>query len=295
MTDFLTYLGTLSLGGTAVILLLMASSLFTHSRYAARWRCWAWLLLCLRLAVPLPLPTFQSETISAPIQLPAPSDQVIYTPAPAPSLPAASSASPEPPSQTLSPALPVQPEPSQPVQRTAFTLSQLLFILWIAVAAVILLWNLLGHLRFFFYLRRWSASVEDKETLELFWQLGQQLHLRRLPRLAACQGLSVPMLAGVLRPTLLLQQPLLNDQLRYSLLHELTHYRRRDILFKSLGLWVTALHWFNPAVWLMAWYIERDTELACDDAALRQLPAEEHAAYGSTILAAVERLKEGIT
>lgn len=293
MTDFLTHLGALSLGGAAVILLLIASSLFTRSRYAARWRCWAWLLLCLRLAVPFPLPSLQSEAIPAPIQLPAPSDQVIYTPAPVPSPPTAANSSPEPPAQSPNPTLPVQPEQNQPVQRTAFTLSQLLFVLWAAVAAVILLWNLWGHLRFSFYLHRWSTPVEDKETLELFWQLGEQLHLRRLPRLVTCQGLSVPMLAGVFRPTLLLpQQPLLNDQLRYSLLHELTHYRRRDILFKSLGLWVTALHWFNPAVWLMSRYIERDTELSCDDAALRQLPVEEHAAYGRTILAAVEHLKE---
>lgn len=41
----------------------------------------------------------------------------------------------------------------------------------------------------------------------------------------------------------------------------------------------------------MVQLVERDTELACDEGALRQLPQEEHTAYGRTILDAVERLK----
>ena len=51
------------------------------------------------------------------------------------------------------------------------------------------------------------------------------------------------------------------------------------------------IHWFNPLVWLMAAAIERDTELACDEASLTQLPQAEHAAYGRTILAAAQRVK----
>lgn len=46
----------------------------------------------------------------------------------------------------------------------------------------------------------------------------------------------------------------------------------------------------------MAWYmvrlVERDTELACDEAALNTLSPEEHAAYGQTILSAVSRLRK---
>lgn len=298
MADFLTQLGALSLGGAVVILLLTASSLLTRSRYAARWRCWGWLLLCLRLAVPLPLPTLQTPTIPAPIQLPAPSDQVIYTPAPTPSPPDASGSADTVTVFPSSPPIDAQLDvvaPSQPLQ-SSFTLSQLLFVLWLAGAAAVLLWNLRRHLCFSRYLRRWSSPVTDPDTLALLQQVGKQLGLRRLPRLLACQGLAVPMLAGLARPALLLPQPSLpDDQLHFSLLHELTHYRRRDILFKALGLWTAALHWFNPAVWLMVRYIERDTELSCDDDALRLLPSGDHAAYGRTILAAVERLKEDRT
>ena len=79
--------------------------------------------------------------------------------------------------------------------------------------------------------------------------------------------------------------------LRYSILHELTHFKRRDLWLKTLALLVNAVHWFNPFMWYMTRLVERDTELACDEAALKLLPPEEHKAYGTTILDAVERLK----
>ena len=40
--------------------------------------------------------------------------------------------------------------------------------------------------------------------------------------------------------------------------------------------------------------VERDTELACDEASLRLLPPEEHKAYGRTILDAAEKKKNEV-
>ena len=86
MTDFLTSMAGVSLGGGAVILLLAVLAKLTRGRYGARWRCWAWLLLALRLAVPLPLLPAGAE--AAPIQIQVPPDRVIYQPVrtPRPSL-----------------------------------------------------------------------------------------------------------------------------------------------------------------------------------------------------------------
>ena len=55
MNQMLLTLGTLTLGGSAAVLLLALAGRSTRGRYGAKWRCWGWLLLCLRLAVPLPL------------------------------------------------------------------------------------------------------------------------------------------------------------------------------------------------------------------------------------------------
>ena len=309
MTEILTTIGAHTLGGGAAIILLALSSRAGQARMGARWRCLAWLLLCLRLAVPVPLlPHFQ-EIVQAPIQLPTPPDTVIYT-SPAPSgggqspgvmpstPPTAGTDASSSGQQGLTSQTPGASSPSAPVQTPSeesrsLSAAQIVFVLWLAGAAVLLLWMLLAHLRFLAYLRRWTQVVGTPETIRLYNQLSDQLGLNRRPNLMVCPELPSPMLAGIFRPVLLLPETLPEGPaLRYTLLHELTHYRRRDIWQKTLALWVNALHWFNPLVWYMVRLVERDTELACDEASLRLLPPEEHKAYGRTILDAAEKKKK---
>ncbi len=298
MNQVLLTLGALTLGGSAAVLLLAWVGRSTRGRYGARWRCWGWLLLCLRLAVPVPLiPQVQTR---APIQVDIPDPPAAVLPI-SPTTPPGSggeenalpSSSPEQPPKQSDASLPLE-EPASGNAYPAFrpTPAQIVFALWLLGAAAVLVWNIAAHLRFLRYLRRWSAPVEDDEAIAAFNRLGDQLCLDKRPRLLVCQGLKVPMLAGAFRPAILLpQEAVTGGELAFSLLHELTHYRRGDIWRKLLALWVNALHWFNPLMWLMVRLLERDTELACDEEALRRLPPEDYSAYGQTILNAVARLQ----
>lgn len=300
MADLLPALGALTLGGSAAVGLLALASRSPRARYGARWRCLAWMLLCLRLAVPIPLLPQGEEPLQSPVRLPAPPDTVIYH-GPAPQSPGgtgqigAGQATPNQPGQVVPPGDATQSGaegPGEPEQGGfSLSLSQALLVVWLAGAVVMALWMLFSHLRFLRYLRRWAGPADDPETVQHYNRAGDLLGLDRRPRLLRCPGLAAPMLAGLFRPALLLpegeQEP---KALRCALLHELTHYRRRDVWLKALALWVNTLHWFNPVMWYMVRLVERDTELACDEGVLRLLPPEEHAAYGRTILDAVDRL-----
>ena len=285
--DFLLQLAGISLGGSGAILLLLLLTRLTSKRYAARWRCWMWLLLGLRLALPLSvLP--ESAAPSVPIMLTAPENTVIYrsparTQPEIPTLPAVQTA---PALPSFAPAA----EPDRHLVETpgfSLTLGQALFGIWLLGTAGVLLWNGIAHLRFCRYVRRWTRLVDDPPLIQEFYQLGDRLKLSHRPQLFFCAGLTVPMLAGLFRPVLLLPEDIPSKETRYCvLLHELTHYRRRDIWLKTLMIWVRALHWFNPLVWLMARTVERDTELACDEGALAWLSKEERALYGQAILQA---------
>ena len=264
-------LGGLTLGGSAAVVLLSLAGRTTWGRYGSKWRCWAWLALCLRLAVPLPLMP-QSER-RAPIQMDLPPAAVAPpapvvpggapepAPAPEPKEPAASV-----PEASSSPDV----QPPAPIREPSLSPAQIALGVWLLGAAAFLAWTGAAHLRF----------------------LRDRLGLDRRPRLLVCQGLKAPMLAGLLRPAILLPPGALSgEELGFSLLHELTHYRRRDVWLKTLVLWVNALHWFNPLMWYMVRLVERDIELACDEDALRALPPQDFAAYGQTILDAVARLR----
>ena len=63
--------------------------------------------------------------------------------------------------------------------------------------------------------------------------------------------------------------------------------RRRDLWSKALLLWVCALHWFNPLVWLLRRAAERDMEIACDAAVLAGRDGEWRRRYGAALLSFV--------
>lgn len=300
MNAILLTLGSLTLGGSAAILLLALAGRSTRGRYGAKWRCWGWLLLCLRLALPFPLLPYIRT--GAPIRVDIPNPPAVTQPSTVPNTPnnpnmpgtgnasasqGAAQGNPDPPVPSggaPSPTpLPTEREPD-PVR--------IALGLWLLGACAVLARNGAAHVRFLSYLRRWSSPVADSDAVSAFNRLGDQLGLDRRPRLLVCQGLKVPMLAGIFRPAILLPQGNVSgEELGFSLLHELTHYRRRDIWLKTLVMWVNALYWFNPLAWYMLRLVERDTELACDEDALSRLSRSDYSAYGQTILAAVARLQ----
>ncbi len=300
MNTILLTLGSLTLGGSAAILLLALAGRSIRGRYGAKWRCWGWLLLCLRLALPFPLLPYIRT--GAPIRVDIPNPPAVTQPSTVPNppnnpnVPGTGNASASQGAAQGNPDPPVSsggvPSPAPLTTERELDPARVALSLWLLGACAVLARNGAAHVRFLSYLRRWSSPVADNDAVSAFNRLGDQLGLDRRPRLLVCQGLKVPMLAGIFRPAILLPQGNVSgEELGFSLLHELTHYRRRDIWLKTLVMWVNALYWFNPLAWYMLRLVERDTELACDEDALSRLSRSDYSAYGQTILAAVARLQ----
>ena len=97
-----------------------------------------------------------------------------------------------------------------------------------------------------------------------------------------------PLLCRAPRGYLLVVPAVLWQQLtpaeRLSILqHELTHWKRRDLL-KSTAIRLMALpHWFNPLAWLAAGWFDEAAEWACDEAAKGATP-DGRQAYAKALL-----------
>lgn len=251
MTDFLIELAALTLGGSVAVIVLALTARLSRARYAARWRCWLWLLLCIRLAIPVSIQLPEQVEVETPIQITVPSDPVIYTYQPE-----------QPMVQQPKSELPFQDDPVTPIPDVDFTgpsnavqlqpkqeitLYQIVFVVWVVGAVAVLFWYVFSHLRFLRWMRRWGNPVVNSGTIRVFNELGDKLGLNARPGLLFCTGLHVPVLVGVLSPKLLLPEGEMGESaLRYSLIHELTHFKRRDIWLKTIALLVNAVHWFNP-------------------------------------------------
>jgi beta-lactamase regulating signal transducer with metallopeptidase domain len=160
--------------------------------------------------------------------------------------------------------------------------------IWILGVVSIVLYHALQHGRFMKMVRRWSETVTDLESLGILDSLMSELEIKTQVKLSVCQSITSPMLVGFYRPAILLPpMKIAGDELSLILKHELIHFKRHDLWYKALILAVTALHWFNPVVYLMAKAAAIQCEVSCDALVLRGADFERRKQYGETIIGVV--------
>ncbi|MBP5654746.1 MAG: hypothetical protein J6X33_04475 [Clostridiales bacterium] len=150
----------------------------------------------------------------------------------------------------------------------SFNTSYVIIALWAAVALGIAIYIT----RQYFLLRKNLKNVTELE-----------------PGLCVGAQIDSPFVMGLLKPTIYMPQGLADDEMRYLLLHEKTHIRRRDTIFKAIGLLAVALHWFNPLVWLAYKLFVQDMEMSCDEEVISELGVNAKADYSMSLVSFASR------
>ncbi|MCL1988500.1 MAG: M56 family metallopeptidase [Firmicutes bacterium] len=145
-------------------------------------------------------------------------------------------------------------------------------IIWLVVAVAIFVYHMWKYLQFTRFIRRWSEPITDENTLSILRQLHSKIAVKQ------CDFVATSMLVGFFKPTILLPNKHFdNDELELIFRHELVHYRRGDLYVKLLTIFVTAMHWFNPVIYLMNSAMQADCEASCDAAVLAVLQNNDSA------------------
>ena len=164
------------------------------------------------------------------------------------------------------------PQEAAPAARFQPAPLQVAFLIWGAGAAAMLVFILAQNLRLAGRLRRGRERLEVPDS--------------KIP-VYITEILPSACLFGLFRPAIYLPPQALDADGApngYVLLHEKTHYRRFDHIWCAVRLVCLALYWFDPFVWLAVRLSKTDCELACDEAALRNLDEASRIAYGRTLL-----------
>lgn len=156
----------------------------------------------------------------------------------------------------------------QPLQETVSGGWELSEALWLFIAALLLTGIAVLYLR----------SLQEGRKAS---QIKKGVYL--------CKGLTSPRVCGIVRPRILLPDGIDEELMPYILMHERIHILRLDNLWKLLALTAAALHWFNPAAWLLVILLGRDLEVSCDEWVLRRLSDREKSSYALSLIAVAER------
>lgn len=307
MNEVWKILLSLSISGTVLIVGIFLLCRMFGKKLSKRWQYYIWLAAVARLLIPWPGEInlvgqalsraeqyAEQRTASDEAGLPESvsieaASRAKQTDAAQSGPPAASAA--DPPKEANALHLLLQ-------KKTWFTrLAEYAGLLWLTVTVILLLRKIIGYQRFLRDLRAGSTPAAP-ELLEPLGQMVDELRIREPVELLIHPLAPSPLLVGCLHPAVVLPAAeLTGEEFRYTVLHELTHHRRRDLLYKWLIQLTVCLHWFNPFVWLLGRETDRACELSCDEAVIRKLTEEEKRAYGDILLRAAERggaLKSGI-
>lgn len=170
-------------------------------------------------------------------------------------------------------------------------------IAWASGMIATLLFHGIRHARFAGAVRRWCVTVQDARLLAQFEEAKRSLGIEGHDiGFARCACIHSPMLLRLGRPTVVLPEGgHVPYDLRFILLHELVHYKRRDLLVRLLMLLTIAIHWFNPAVYLLARLVTAQCEIACDEAVVRNQDMEGRHQYAMTIISVARCHARGYT
>jgi beta-lactamase regulating signal transducer with metallopeptidase domain len=120
-------------------------------------------------------------------------------------------------------------------------------------------------------LRQTLRPITDSDLMRLIAEQSARLGLKRLPIVALCERVSVPVVVGMVRPMILLPPALLSgldpNQLAALLSHEMAHIRRYDLIVNLLQRIVEALLFFHPVTWWISRCVSIERENCCDDLA----------------------------
>ncbi len=263
----------LSLSGFLLGTILLALKPFTEKKFPARWQYYAYILVLISMIVPfykfIPEKEAQRLSFSAESNFPVSENS-------------------EPSDITFAPPSNIYEEPayeSNPVaeeKENNFDFRPILPFIWLLGVFTYLSVVIISYIIYLLRKRKNSFFIKDNLLLE---NVKKELGIKKNISLKLADDISSPMLVGLFYPTIYIPSKDISDEnMRMVFLHELTHYKRRDLYIKWFSLFINAIHWFNPLAYLLCKNLSQSLEIACDMKVTHNMDESEQKLYMKTIL-----------
>lgn len=265
----------LSLFGFGITALLLLLKPITAKRLPARWQYCVWITLLISMVFPAYklIPKKEAQKLSI-----VPQNQTVQT-----------TVQPHEethPDTVVTYDTPIEYREVNISPKISIRLFDLIAYIWGAGVLIFLLVVIISYFRFLCRKSKNSVKISDNK---IFSEVKKELKIKKHIRLKASSDIDSPILVGVLFPTVYIPcREIPSGNMRMVLLHELTHYKRKDLLIKWFAVLVNAVHWFNPLCYLACAALSEACEVSCDMSVTKNMSEDEQKLYMQTILNLVE-------
>ena len=276
MNEFIKILLSLSVSGALLLLLILGLKPLYKNKFSKRWQYYIWIVVALRFLLPFTPDTTIIGSLFEKFDTTAITNEIPTNPN-----------VPVPADTGNSKAEPIQTnrEITTAAMREPFNKYVCLFFIWSALALVLFVRKVTVYQGFIQYIKAGNKEVSDIKILNLLSDCEEKLNIKTRVELSCNPLIASPMLIGFFRPRIILPVYELEDkELSYIFVHELTHYKQRDMFYKWLIQIVVCAHWFNPFVYLLEKEVNKSCELSCDEKVISILNEKAKREYGDTLI-----------
>ncbi len=276
MNEFIKILLSLSVSGALLLLLILGLKPLYKNKFSKRWQYYIWIVVALRLLLPFTPDTTIIGSLFEKFDTTAITNEIPTNPnVPVPADTGNSKAEPIQTNREITTAA-----MREPVDKYVC-----LFFIWSALALVLFVRKVTVYQGFIQYIKAGNKEVSDIKILNLLSDCEEKLNIKTRVELSCNPLIASPMLIGFFRPRIILPVGEWEDkELSYIFVHELIHYKQRDMFYKWLIQIVVCVHWFNPFVYLLEKEVNKSCELSCDEKVISILNEKAKREYGDTLI-----------
>ncbi len=276
MNEFIKILLSLSVSGALLLLLILGLKPLYKNKFSKRWQYYIWIVVALRFLLPFTPDTTIIGSLFEKFDTTAITNEIPTNPnVPVPADTGNSKAEPIQTNREITTAA-----MREPVDKYVC-----LFFIWSALALVLFVRKVTVYQGFIQYIKAGNKEVSDIKILNLLSDCEEKLNIKTRVELSCNPLIASPMLIGFFRPRIILPVGEWEDkELSYIFVHELIHYKQRDMFYKWLIQIVVCVHWFNPFVYLLEKEVNKSCELSCDEKVISILNEKAKREYGDTLI-----------
>ncbi len=276
MNEFIKILLSLSVSGALLLVFIFGLKPLYKNRFSKHWQYYIWIVVALRFLLPFTPDTTIVGSLSEKFDTAAITNEIPTSPnVPVSVNPDNDKAEPIQPNQEITAA----------AMREPFNIYVCLFFIWSALALALFVRKVTVYQGFIQYIKAGNKEVSDIKVLNLLSDCEEKLNIKTRVELSCNSLIASPMLIGFFRPKIVLPARKLEDkELSYIFVHELIHYKQRDMFYKWLIQIVVCAHWFNPFVYLLEREVNKSCELSCDEKVISVLDDTARREYGDMLI-----------
>lgn len=265
----------LSMFGFGITAILLCVKPITTKKFPAKWQYYVWIAVLLTMIIPtyklIPEQQVQKIQHMTRTETPVTDVEIAESPEQIPAVPEA----------------PLITEREINVtQDVKIKILDLLAIIWMCGTVAFLLLVIASYVIYILKKRKNAVVMEENAVLT---DVKKELGIRRNIKVRMSPDVGSPMLLGVFFPIVYIPcKEISPEMMRLVFLHELTHFKRKDLIIKWFALFVNAVHWFNPLSYLISSNLGEACEVSCDMEVTKNMSEEEQKLYMKTILELVE-------